>query len=263
MHKKSLFALALLAALPFTASAQGEEGSESAGPWSFTASATLTSDYVFRGVSQSQEDWALQGEFAFEHESGFYGGLWGSSVDFIPDDASYLDEDGANLELDAYVGYSWELADKWVGDVQVVRYLYPGTNEGVNYDYNELIGSISYDEMITATIGYSNDVYNLDDDGIYFGLSGSYGLPWWDLSLDGEVGHYSIGSGGNEIFDSHGDVIGVDDLNYMHYSIGLSKEFGPVSTSLTWSDTDDEATDYYGETADPRLFFTVTLSTDL
>ncbi|MBL0029710.1 MAG: hypothetical protein IPO95_11865 [Rhodanobacteraceae bacterium] len=261
MHKKSLFALALLAALPFAASAQDEE-SESSGPFTFSASATLTSDYVFRGISQSQEDWALQGELAFEHESGFYGGIWGSSVDFIPDDASYLDEDGANLELDLYVGYSWDLADKWVGDVQVVRYVYPGTNEGVDYDYAELIGSVSYDEMITATIGYSNDVYNLDDDGIYFGLSGSYGLPWWDLSLDGEVGHYSIGSG-EALYDEHGDFIGADDLNYMHYSIGLSKEFGQVSTSLTWSDTDDNATDYYGEIADPRLFFSVTLATDL
>lgn len=261
MHKKSLFALALLAALPFAASAQDEE-SESSGPFTFSASATLTSDYVFRGISQSQEDWALQGELAFEHESGFYGGIWGSSVDFIPDDASYLDEDGANVELDLYVGYSWDLADKWVGDVQVVRYVYPGTNEGVDYDYAELIGSVSYDEMITATIGYSNDVYNLDDDGIYFGLSGSYGLPWWDLSLDGEVGHYSIGSG-EALYDEHGDFIGADDLNYMHYSIGLSKEFGQVSTSLTWSDTDDNATDYYGEIADPRLFFSVTLATDL
>ena len=261
MHKKSLFALALLAALPFAASAQDEE-SESSGPFTFSASATLTSDYVFRGISQSQEDWALQGELAFEHESGFYGGIWGSSVDFIPDDASYLDEDGANLELDLYVGYSWDLADKWVGDVQVVRYVYPGTNEGVDYDYAELISSVSYDEMITATIGYSNDVYNLDDDGIYFGLSGSYGLPWWDLSLDGEVGHYSIGSG-EALYDEHGDFIGADDLNYMHYSIGLSKEFGQVSTSLTWSDADDNATDYYGEIADPRLFFSVTLATDL
>jgi len=263
MHKKSLFVLALLAALPFAVSAQDEEEEASSGPFTFSATATLTSDYVFRGISQSQEDWALQGEFAFEHESGLYGGLWGSSVDFIPDDASFVDEDGANLELDAYIGYSFDITDQWVGDVQLVRYFYPGTNAGIDYEYNELIGSVTYNEMITATVGYSNDVYNLDDDGIYFGLSGSYGLPWWDLSLDGEVGHYAIGSGGNEIFDSNDEVIGVDDLNYMHYAIGLSKEFGPVSTSLTWSDTDDEATDYYGETADPRLFFTVSISTDL
>lgn len=262
MHKKSLLALALLAMLPFTVSAQDEESGEASGPWTFGASATLTSDYVWRGVSQSQEDFALQGEFTFEHESGFYGGIWGSSVDFIPDDASYLDEDGANLELDTYVGYSWEFADKWVGDVQLIRYNYPGTNDGIEYDYNELTGSVSYDEMITATVGYTNDVFALDDDGFYFGLSGSYGLPWWDLSLDGEVGHFTIGSG-EELYDNAGEVIGVSDFTYMHYSIGLSKEFGPVSTSLTWSDTDDDATAYYGELADPRLFLSVTLATDL
>jgi uncharacterized protein (TIGR02001 family) len=262
MHKKSLFALALLAALPFAASAQDEEADDSAGPWSFSASATLTSDYVWRGVSQSQEDFALQGELAFEHESGFFGGIWGSSVDFIPDDADWMDEDGANVEIDAYVGYAFELAEKWSADVQVLRYMYPGANEGINYDYNELTGSVTYDDMITATVGYSNDVFNLDDDGFYFGLSGSYGLPWWDLSLDGEVGHFSIGSGW-PMLDDDGEVIAVHDLEYMHYSLGLSREFGPVSASVTWADSDDDADAFWGETADPRLFFTVTLSTDL
>lgn len=262
MHKKSLFALALLAALPFTVSAQDEEGEDSAGPWSFSASATLTSDYVWRGVSQSQEDFALQGELAFEHESGFYGGIWGSSVDFTPEDTSWMDEDDANVELDLYAGYSWEFAEKWVGDVQLVRYMYPGTAEGVEYDYNELVGSATYDEMITATVGYTNDVFNLDDDGFYIALSGSYGLPWWDLSLDGEVGHFTIGSG-ESFYDDEGEFIGASDLKYMHYSIGLSKEFGPVSTSLTWADSDEDAEAFWGETADPRLFFSVTLSTDL
>lgn len=262
MHKKSLFALALLAALPFSVVAQDEDSEESSGPLTFSASATLTSDYVWRGVSQSQEDFALQGELSFEHESGFYGGVWGSSVDFIPEDASPLDEDDANVELDAYIGYSWDLSDQLVADISLTRYMYPGTNEGFDYDYNELIGSLTFNEMVTATVGYTNDVFNLDDDGFYVGLSASYGLPWWDLSLDGEIGHFTIGSG-EAFFDDEGEFIGSADLKYMHYQIGLSKEWGPVSASLTWADTDDDATAYYGEIADPRLFMSVTLSTDL
>jgi uncharacterized protein (TIGR02001 family) len=264
MHKKSLFALALLAALPFSVSAQDAEGEEeeSSGPFTVSASATLASDYVFRGVSQSQEDFVLQGELSVEHESGLYAGVWGSSVDFIPEDASPLDEDDANVEIDIYVGYGFEISDQLAADISLTRYTYPGTNDGFDYDYNELIGTLTWNEMITATVGYSNDVYNLDDDGVYIGLSGSYGLPWWGLSLDGEVGHYNVGSG-EAVYDDDGEFLGSRDLKYMHYSIGLSKEWGPVSASLTWADTDDDATAYYGEIADPRVFMSVTLSTDL
>jgi uncharacterized protein (TIGR02001 family) len=262
MNKKSLLALALLAALPFAVSAQDEEAEESSGPFTISASATLASDYVWRGVSQSQEDFALQGDLTFEHESGIYGGVWGSSVDFIPEDASYLDEDDAKLELDAYIGYAFDITDTLAGDVQIIRYIYPGTVEGINYDYNELIGSLTFNEMITATVGYTNDVFNFDDDGVYVALSGSYGLPFWDLSLDAEVGHFTVGSG-DVSFDEDGEVLAVNDLKYMHYSVGLSREFGPVSASLAWASSDDDGVDFYGETADPRLFATVSIATDL
>jgi uncharacterized protein (TIGR02001 family) len=262
MHKKSLLALVLLAALPFAASAQDEDGEESSGPLTFTASATLTSDYVWRGVSQSQEDPALQGELAFEHESGFYGGVWGSSVDFTPDGTLPEDEDDADLEVDAYIGYAFDISDTLAADVQLVRYMYPGAAEGIDYDYNELIGSLTFNELVTATVGYTNDVFALDDDGFYVALSGSYGLPIWDLSLDGEIGHFTVGSA-TEIVDDEGEFLGTEDLEYLHYSLGLSMEFGPLSTSLTWSDTSDDARDYYGDTADSRVFLSFTLATDI
>ncbi len=262
MHKKSLFALALLAALPLSVMAQDEEGEESSGPLTFSASATLTSDYVWRGVSQSQEDFALQGELAFEHESGLYGGVWGSSVDFTPDDTGWMDEDDAKIELDTYIGYAWDFNDSLAGDIQLIRYIYPGTAEGVDYDYNELVGSLTFNEMITATVGYTNDVFNLDDDGVYFGLSGSYGLPWWDLTLDGEVGHFSVGSGWPE-FNDEGEWTGAHDIDYMHYGVSLSKEFGPVSTTLGWADSDSEAEAFWAETADQRVYFSITIATDI
>ena len=262
MNKKTLLALAVLIAMPFAVSAQDEDAEESSGPFTISASATLTSDYVWRGVSQSQEDFALQGDLTFEHESGLYGGVWGSSVDFTPDGTPFDEEDDADLEIDAYIGYAWDITDQLAGDVQIIRYMYPGTADGVEYEYNELIGSLTFNEMITATVGWTNDVFNLDDDGFYVGLSGSYGLPWWDLSLDGEVGHFTIGSA-QEIYDEDDHLIGTDDLSYVHYSIGLSKEWGPVSASLAWASADDDGIDYFGETADPRVFASVTIATDL
>ncbi|MBK8286564.1 MAG: hypothetical protein IPK97_17815 [Ahniella sp.] len=92
MLKKSLLASAMLLGLSGFAHAQDEEASA---PWTTTLTGTLTSDYVFRGVSQSQESAALQGSVEVGHESGFYAGVWGSSVDFTPKDSDF--EDDANF----------------------------------------------------------------------------------------------------------------------------------------------------------------------
>ena len=60
-----------------------------------SANVTFTSDYVWRGMTQSDGP-AIQGGFDFEDESGFYAGIWGSNVNF---------NDGAGSELDYYAGY--------------------------------------------------------------------------------------------------------------------------------------------------------------
>src|SRR3546814_12264093 len=60
--------------------AMAQEESESA--WSVSGNATATSDYIFRGISQTSEKVAFQPSVTVEHESGFYGYVWGSNVDF-------------------------------------------------------------------------------------------------------------------------------------------------------------------------------------
>jgi uncharacterized protein (TIGR02001 family) len=263
MLKKSLLASALALLLAGNVFAQDEAADEAVaedaaaeeatGPWDITASVAITSDYVFRGVSQSQEEAALQAGLNVEHESGFYGGIWGSSVDFTADGTLPADEDGANAEIDVYFGYGFDFSDNWAGDVQVVRYIYPGTEDGVHYDYNEFIGAVTWNELITATVGYSVDVFNTEEDGIWVGLSASHELPWWGLSVSGEVGNYDISEGNDD----------GSDFSYMNYGLGLSKSFGAFTATLGWSDTDDDGRDYYGDIADSRFYFTLEMSTGL
>ncbi len=252
MLNKALLASALSLCLVGNALAQDEE-SEATGSWEISADLAVTSDYVFRGVSQSQEDPALQAGLNFDHETGFYLGLWGSSVDFTPDDTLAVDEDGANVEIDAFIGYGFDFAEDWSGDVQVVHYLYPGSNAGFDYDYSEFLGAVSFKEYVTATIGYSNDVFNSDEDGVYLGLSGNYELPWGGLSLTGEVGTYDIDKGNDD----------GSDFSYSHWGLGVSKSWGPVTTSLNWADTDNDGENFYGDIADARVYFTVEISTGL
>ncbi|MDP2284853.1 MAG: TorF family putative porin, partial [Pseudohongiella sp.] len=74
-----------------------------------TGSATITSDYVWRGSSQTREEPAVQAAFKYTHASGLYGSLWGSNDTFQPDV-------GARSEFDIAVGWSGDVASDWALD---------------------------------------------------------------------------------------------------------------------------------------------------
>ena len=115
--RKSLIATALLATLPMIGTAQAE------GPHSLSGNITLTTDYVFRGISQSQGQPALQGGFDYAHESGFYIGTWASNVGWVDDMA----KKNNSMEIDLYLGYAGE-AGPISYDVGAIRYFYPGSS---------------------------------------------------------------------------------------------------------------------------------------
>ncbi len=128
--------------------------------WDVSGNVTATSDYVFRGVSQTLEDPALQAGVKLAHESGFYGSLWASNVD-------YGDEIGSDAELDFVVGYGGAFSEDWSYDVNVTRYTYPGTDDAFDLEYNELIGTLTYKDRFWTMLGWSNDVFASDEPGTY------------------------------------------------------------------------------------------------
>ncbi|MEZ5441638.1 MAG: TorF family putative porin [Lysobacterales bacterium] len=225
---------ALLTALALVIAAPAHAEDESP----FSGSLDFVSDYAFRGISQTNEDPALQLGVEYGFESGLYVGSWASNVDFV-------DGDGADFELDIYLGWGTDLTENVAFDVQLLRYIYPGTSSGVDYDYNELIGSVTFSEAVTFTLGYSNDVFASDETGIYYAVSGSYGLPWWELSLDLSLGYYDLD-------DTVGD-------SYTDYSIGVSREFGAVTAGLTYIDTSDSDVleDFFGANNENRVVFSL------
>lgn len=226
---------ALLAALAvaFAAPAYAEDEESP-----FSGSLDFVSDYTFRGISQTNEDPALQLTLDYGFDSGFYVGTFLSNVDFV-------EGDGADYEVDLYLGWGTEINENVALDLQLIRYIYPGTSSGVDYDYNEFIGSVTFNEAITFQLGYSNDAFAADETGIYYGVSGSYGLPWWELSLDLSLGYYDLD-------DIAGD-------SYTDYSIGLSREFGYVSAALAYIDTSDSAElqDFFGANNENRVVFSL------
>ncbi|UXI69140.1 TorF family putative porin [Tahibacter amnicola] len=236
MKKAALWVAIAGIALAGTAAAQEESSS----PHKFAFTAAITSDYVFRGVSQNQEDPAIQGGVTYSHESGFYAGVWGSAVDFTPDNADY--DDGADMEVDTFIGYNWGINEDWKLDLQFIRYNYPGTEDGYDYDYNELLTKIIFKENYSLLVGYSNDVFATDETGIYYGLSGSWELPH-EFILSATLGHYDLD-------DSY-------DHSYTETVLGVKRTWGHFTVALSYSDTSGGGEDIFGKLADDRVILTL------
>lgn len=240
-HKKLSLALAAaLIALPMLASAQDEMAEEAAEEESsiYSWNAALTSDYLFRGVSQTDEEPALQLGADLNFDSGFYAGIWASNVDFGPG--------SPDIEIDTYLGWNTDLSDSWNFDIQVVRYNYIGEDDDFgDGDYNEFIASLAWDETVTLSYGRTNDVYGTGQTGQYFGAAGS-----WDMG-NGVGFDVSLGK------STFGNATGLED--YMDWSVGINRDFGPVNAAIGYHDTDSEGESNFGRAAEERIVLTFSI----
>src|SRR5690606_29403731 len=115
-------------------------------PGTLSANVALTSEYFFRGISQTDDAPALQGGLDYEVEIArpvsLYLGVWGSNVDFNEP----AGVDGATLELDVYGGVKGNIGDTGLSwSTGFIYYSYPGADSSLNYDFWELQASLGYD----------------------------------------------------------------------------------------------------------------------
>jgi len=220
---KNLIIAAFLLGATFTTGAAVAEGPEISG------NVAITSDYRFRGISQSDRDPALQGGFDYAHESGFYVGTWASSIDFGTSDTG---GSGGSVEWDFYGGFGKDINDNMSFDVGYIYYYYPSHNWSVDLNYQEFYGSLSF---YGATVGvvYSDDYFQQTEDFWYF--YGDYGLPLGDIfSLDAHVG-----------FNDADDAFGTGG-SYLDWSVGVSASAVGLDFSLAYVDTDISESDCFG-----------------
>lgn len=225
--------LLLLAAATAPMMAQAAES-----PHSFTANVGLYSDYAFRGVSQTDENPAIQGGFDYAHSSGFYLGTWASNVT-----EKFLN--GANIEMDFYGGYAGSVGD-FGYNVGLLQYYYPGQYSGLDIDTLEAYAGVTW-----KWFGLKAS-YSIDD---YFGATNSDGTVYWDASFNYELPaevmfglHYGYTAGE-----------GAQD-DYADYKVSLSKEFGGFNFGVAYVATDDDGEDLYGDYADDRFIVSVSKS---
>ena len=209
---QTALACALGTALVSAGQALAEES-----PHSFSANVAGTTNYMFRGISQTGNGPAVQGGFDYAYTPfGLYLGVWGSNV-------KSSGFGGASLELDIYGGWA-PTCDNFGLDIGYLRYQYPTTDDTDN-NTNEFHIGASYDFTYLTpsfTVNYSDDWFGTDD-AWYYDLSVDVPLPY-DFAL---AGHY-----GWQDFDSNS---GLDD--YQDWSIGVSREFYGFGFDLSYVGT--------------------------
>ncbi len=192
-----------------------------------SGSLTLTSDYLFRGISQTDGEPALQGGIEWTHDSGVYAGTWGSSISWLSD----ADPDvSSQLELDGYIGIRGDVGDSGVGwDVGAVRYWYPGRYPAgfAKADTTELYAGVRW-HILSARYSYAvTDLFGMpDSDGsrnLDLGVGWEFAPGW---TLDGAVGkQWVAGSAGT--------------ASYAFWSAGVGKAFdNGVDIALNVHDND-------------------------
>lgn len=203
-------------------------------PWSFSANLGLVSNYLWRGVSQTDNQPAVQGGIDITHASGFHAGTWVSNVDFGPD--------GANYEWDLYLGYDFKLPNEDLKlGVTALYYAYPDNPDEI--DFAELGLSTGYRWLslgISYTIwgGKANEDALFDRGDLYYSLGIDVPLPQsFSIGLFG--GYYDFKNDKIFVdFDAAGNAI-TKSADYGHWGIKISKDAGDFGTfSLHYEQND-------------------------
>lgn len=178
----------------------------------------VSSDYVWRGSSQTGGDPAVQAGAKLALPSGLYASVWGSNVSFTPDI-------GARSEFDLVAGWSGAVAQDWSLDANVTRYLYPGTGRAL--DWTELGATLTWKQRAWLQLAHSSDALAGGHRGTYAQLGGR--LPLNErFRLEAAVGHYWLA-----------DAQGPD---YLHGQLSAIATLAPAwELRATVHDTDNAA----------------------
>ncbi len=186
-------------------------GSQYSSAADFGGYVTLTTDYVKRGVTQSDGNPALQVGAEFRFENGLFLGAWGSTVD-IHNGPSRMRES----EVNYYAAYVFDVSNAWQVSVTAVAYDYPGQTGNVNYDYEEYSLGGNFDDRVWLEVAYSPDLYNSGRSSTNVDLFTDWPInPVW--SVGAGAGHY--------------DTSNLTGSSYQYWQLG-------ITASLRWADID-------------------------
>ena len=174
---------------------------------SLSGNIALTSDYIWRGMTQNAGDPSVSGGFDLEDDSGFYLGVWAANVSADDDDTV---AGSGSMELDGYLGYSGSFNDDAGYDIGYIAYTYPNYD---SWDFEELY--LTFD---------------------FYGVYVTYAAGMDDANDYGEIG-YSIDAGPGSFSISYGEF---DNMG-SNYLVGYDWTVGDFTLGFYYSDFDADA----------------------
>lgn len=213
-----------------------------------TGTAAIVSDYRFRGVSQSDEELAVQASATISHENGLYAGFWGSNL------SGWGTFGGANLELDLLAGYKFKPSENATLDVGVTYYLYPAGADETDFfePYIKLSGTRGpltltagaayappqqalgryYFTGADAAAGVYNDEGDKEDNLYLFGDAVA-GIPNTPITAKAHIGY----SEGNRGLGPNATSVAPTG-EYWDWSLGADATFKNLTLGVAYVDTD-------------------------
>jgi uncharacterized protein (TIGR02001 family) len=238
-----------LAAFPTTTSAQAApEPTEPPASITVSGSAAVASDYRFRGVSQSDQEMAVQGGITIAHDSGAYIGTWASNL------AGWGTFGGANMELDLIAGYKTAIADRATLDVGLTWYVYPGGADKTDFaePYAKLTGTAG-PATLTAGAAYApkqeaigkwyatgadaaREVYTrpgAKDDNLYLWGDAALPVTGSPITAKAHIGH----SWGQDGLGPNATAVSPTG-GYWDWSLGADATWRNLTLNVSYVDTD-------------------------
>ena len=189
-----------------------------------------TTDYVYRGLSQSRGKPALQGEIHYQGNA-WTAGVWASTIDLNAGP-------GATVEIDAYAGWIWSLDEDWNATVNLTHYFYPNDRRELRYDYDEVTASLGYQARFFGTVGwspntskYSRGVTATHESATSYELSANQ--PVWNRwSAVAGLGYY--------------DLSALFGTGYWFWNTGVTYSIQRLQIAVSFIDTDSTAKNAFG-----------------
>jgi uncharacterized protein (TIGR02001 family) len=234
--KKLVFALLSTGLISGVAIAADAPAAAPASPHTVAYNAAVTSDYIFRGITQTQHNPAVSGGVDYSHASGIYAGAWISNQSWVKTGGTDTVNDpyktSSGLEVDLYGGYKGAMGD-FGYDLGAIRYYYDGSEVStqVSPDTTELYAAGTWKML---TLKYSRAV---SDYFIGWGTLGTVktkGSNYLELNATHDLGN------GLGLIAHVGKqkVMNIPAADYTDWKVGVTKDMGVGVVTVAYSDTD-------------------------
>lgn len=194
----------------------------------FGGDVAVTSDYIYRGYSESSDKGAIQLDLHASTQTGTFAGVWTSTLDhkFRPH---------ADLTVEEYIGQRFDLSSAWNTSITATNYSYVGAHQSYSSDYQQLSVSVSYLDRWTFTVAAIPNMVRWGEGypaGRYPAYNADTAAQWliWDrgLFVTAGAGYFLITGTDSQPGGPMGQPYPEPSIGYAYGNVGLAYEWGAL-----------------------------------